>query len=62
VKLAQHPFVLQGCVKVAEKQDALRRTTRTTHLVLAMHIAGLHPDGSRESMELFASQVMPQLR
>jgi alkanesulfonate monooxygenase SsuD/methylene tetrahydromethanopterin reductase-like flavin-dependent oxidoreductase (luciferase family) len=48
--------------QVAEKLDVLRRRTRTTHLVLGMHIAGLHPDRSRESMELFASRVKPLLR
>ncbi|MGH7858532.1 MAG: LLM class flavin-dependent oxidoreductase [Candidatus Binatia bacterium] len=36
--------------------------TRTTHLVLGMHLPGIDPRLSRRSMEEFASEVMPKLR
>ncbi len=48
--------------QVAERLERLRQTTRTSHVCLAMHLPGLHPDKSRRSMELFAQRVMPQLR
>jgi len=48
--------------QVAEKILALTAETRTTHLVLGMNIAGLSPEKSRSSIELFAREVMPRLR
>ena len=34
---------------------------RTTHIVMGMHLPGLDPAKSQQSMELFAREVMPSL-
>lgn len=48
--------------QVAAGLDELKKTCRTTHLVLGMHLPGLAPAKVRRSMELFAKEVLPGLR
>jgi len=48
--------------EVAREIDRFGKTTRTTHLVMGMHLPGLDPAKSQQSMELFAKEVMPRLR
>jgi alkanesulfonate monooxygenase SsuD/methylene tetrahydromethanopterin reductase-like flavin-dependent oxidoreductase (luciferase family) len=47
---------------VAAQLEEMIRTCRTTHLALGMHLPGIDPAKSRQSMELFAKEVMPDLR
>jgi hypothetical protein len=46
---------------VAREIEQFSKTMRTTHLVLGMHLPGLDPIKSQQSMELFAKEVMPRL-
>lgn len=48
--------------QVARALNAMTEEVRTTHLVPGMHLPGLDLAKSRNSMELFAKEVMPHLR
>jgi len=58
----------QAPLIVGTPEDAIReleryqRETRVTHLVLWMQLAGLDPQKTRRSMELFAKEVLPHFR
>ncbi len=47
---------------VARELEKMSNSIRTTHLVLGMHLPGLDPAKTQRSMELFASEVMPNFR
>ena len=47
---------------VARGLDEFLGKTRTTHLVLGMHLPGLDPKLTRRSMETFAQELMPRFQ
>ena len=47
---------------VAEMIDDYRKRGRVTHLVCGMAMSGLDPHHIRNSMQLFANDVMPKFR
>jgi alkanesulfonate monooxygenase SsuD/methylene tetrahydromethanopterin reductase-like flavin-dependent oxidoreductase (luciferase family) len=56
------PLLVGSPEEVASKLNTSLTKVRTTHLVLGMHLPGLAPERSRNSMELFAREVAPQLK
>ncbi len=55
------PLLVGSPGEIAAKLNESFAKVRTTHLVLGMHLPGLAPERSRNSMELFAREVAPQL-
>jgi alkanesulfonate monooxygenase SsuD/methylene tetrahydromethanopterin reductase-like flavin-dependent oxidoreductase (luciferase family) len=56
------PLLVGSPDEVAAKLNETFVNIRTTHLVLGMRLPGIAPERSRNSMELFAREVAPQLK
>ena len=58
----QAPLIIGTPEDAIAEIDRYRKESRVTHLVMWMQMAGLDPNKSKRSMELFAREVMPYFR
>lgn len=67
-ELRQHPERLIGSPmvgtpdQIGREIERFTEDVRTTHLVMGMHLPGIDPAKSRNSMQLFAREVLPNFR
>ncbi|MGB1885387.1 MAG: hypothetical protein ACPHUF_15915, partial [Gammaproteobacteria bacterium] len=60
--LADGAVLIGTPAQVAEKLDSFFNDFACTDFILSSHFAGLPPEKSSRSNELFAREVMPQFR